>query len=185
MTRAAIVVGAVTAIFAGCGESTTATADAAIEIDANCGVVMEIGRCRVAESGADCTGVDGENAVFSPLAEDDTLPIVTGPQALTMFVFSVRATGIEPGNPASPSDADPIIDLQVYRTSYSVVARYRSRVGMVPDSADPSTFVASSLFAVIDTASPITDGQSLEVVGTLRDSMGSERCGRVSFQVEN
>jgi hypothetical protein len=174
------------AVCGGCGDDggpAELGPDAANSTDAGvCSEDLELGRCEVVGSGAACIGVVGEMTEFVSLSDGAPVPIVTGPQGAQMFVFAVRTTGIAAGDPDQPSDDDPLVDVIVRRTSYSVVARFRGRVGLAAEPDIDDAFVVSDLFVVIDAEAPVEGGQSLTARGTLRDSAGVERCGTLSFE---
>ncbi len=174
------------AVAPGCGDEADpgdSTPDAAISVDAGvCTQDLELGRCEVVGSGAACIGVAGEATEFVALSDGDPVPIVTGPQGAQMFVIAARTAGIAPGDPGQPSDANPLIDVTVRRTSYSVVARFRGRVGLGPDPELDGSFVVNDLFVVIDAEAPVEGGQNLTARATLRDSAGVERCGTATFE---
>ncbi len=167
-------------VFSGCGNGTGPTpisADAAGFADAGyCDQGIKLGRCQVEGTGANCTGFPEEVPLFVPLSDGDSVAIVTGPQGATMFVFAVQAAGINP--------TEPLIELNIFRTSYSVVARYRGRAEMSPDSNAGELFVVNDLFVVIDAEAPVQSGHSLTARANLRDEAGTERCGTLSFTVE-
>ncbi len=147
---------------------------------------LTVGRCEVADSGQDCTGASDEVEVFVPLSDGDEVAIVQGFQGATMLNFSVRTSGINPGDPDDiDSRLNPIVEVRVYRTSYSVVGRFRGRVAFVPHSADPTLLIGSDLFVLLESTVPVEVGQTLTAVITIRDSDGEERCGFVAFVVES
>ncbi len=143
-----------------------------------CDQSMEVGRCQIV-GGGECLGLPDEVTQFVPLTEGESLQVVTGQQGALMFVMAVRTAGIMPGNPEVPSNNDPIVEINVNRTEYSVVGRFRSRVAFTPDSGD--MFATSNLFVVLDADPPVEDGQSLTAQGLLRDAAGAERCGSIVF----
>jgi hypothetical protein len=162
------------------GDGAEASPDAATlqPPDGVCDQSMEVGRCQIV-GGGECFGLPDEVTQFVPLTEGETLQVVTGQQGALMFVMAVRTAGIMPGNPEVPSQNDPIVEINVNRTAYSVVGRFRSRVAFAPDSGD--MFATSNLFVVLDADPPVEDGQSLTAQGLLRDAAGAERCGSVIF----
>ena len=146
--------------------------------DGICDQSMEVGRCQVV-GGGQCFGLPDEVTEFVPFSEGEPLAVVTGVQGAQMFVMAVRTAGIMPGDPEQPSKNDPIVEINVNRTAYSVVGRFRARVAFSPDSGD--MFATSNLFVVLDAQPPVEDGQSLTAQGLLRDASGAERCGSVIF----
>ncbi len=165
------------------GAEGTDETDLCLVADQSAGV--EIGRCIVAGTGTDCTGATDEDEVFVPLEPGDTVRIVTGFQGARMFNFSVRAGGIASGAPDDPnSDTNPIVEVRVHRTSYSVVGRFRGRVVFRPDLDDPDMMTGSDLFVLLDSVVPVDEGQTLTAVASIRDADGDSWCGTLEFVVD-
>lgn len=142
---------------------------------------LELGRCQTS-AGADCTGASGEDVGFAPVGS--SMPLVVGPQGYTMLVFSVRATGITPGDSA---DRYPVVEFIILDESDGrrQVAVYRERKPFVEDATMPGAYLNGEQLWVV-TATRVSfdlDGHSLHAVATLRDQNDEYRCGTASFTV--
>jgi hypothetical protein len=162
---------------AGCEAPRPQTADARIvELEACSRNDLELGRC-VTDSGAPCTGAGNEIRAFEAMAPDDTLTAVVGPQGSQMFVLSARTTGIVPGDPADPTNADnPLMRIVVTSETNAEIARYLGRAGFADDG---SALVVTGLFVVVSDGTP--SGQPLIAHGTLTDAASHSRCGTLEF----
>jgi len=137
---------------------------------------LEIGRCQVPD-GTPCIGDPVEVRTFAPLAPGGDVALVTGPQGASMLVFSIRTTGVVPGNPADPVDpTNPLVELVVAQAGLEV-AVYRGRAGLADDGGGNLTAVG--LFVIAD-GSGLADA-SLIAHGHLTDAAGAERCGEIDF----
>lgn len=159
--------------------------------DAFCGSIgatgepLSIGRCEIGQTEQDCTGAPDESKTFVPLTDGDTMRIVQGFQGVTMLNFTVRAEEIDPGNPEDRfSDENPIVELKLFRTSYSVVGRFRERVAFQPDPEDYTAFIGADLFVLLGAEVPVRAGQTVTAVATVVDQAGQVRCGSVEFITE-
>jgi hypothetical protein len=169
----------ITALLGACAAngSTPAGPDAAIPTCAETSAT--IGRCRVAGTGADCTGVPGEAREFLPLEPGSELQGVVGPQGSEMFVLALRAGGIDPGDPDDPTSAtNPEVDITLVRQA-APMALYRGRPGFSPVAGEPDLYEVAGLFVVTD--GDDVDGELLHAVARIVDAGGAERCGTADF----
>ena len=144
-------------------------------------MAAEIGRCELAGSGADCTGIPTEERTFVPLSDGDDVRIVVGPQAASMFVLGLRTKDIYPGdvdNPADPDNPDVSITL---RSGQQMMAIYHGRPAFVPSVEDPGKFEQAAMFVVVDGNGSELVGLELTADVHLLDRDEQERCGQVKF----
>lgn len=138
---------------------------------APCGA-LDLGRCTLAGTAQDCTDQAGDHE-FTPLAPGDSVTMILGPQGSMMFVFAARTT-----------DIDPIaasLDIKIYDTASAVTARYRAHADFTPEPGTQATFIAPSLFVIIEGTALDLAGEALRAEGYLEDSAGQCRSGEASF----
>jgi hypothetical protein len=171
-------------VFAGCGDiaNPPPLADARPPPDAPDGNPTAIlGRCELADSGADCTGVPDELRVFVALADGDPVRIVTGPQGASMFVLALRTGGMYPGDPDDPVSPDnPEVDILVRHPDGRELARYRGRPVFAVDEISQS-LTAPGLFVVLEQRPDTLAGLLVAASATIHDRDGVFRWGEARF----
>lgn len=186
------------ACVAGCGAGATSPApDSGGRFDAGCCTeggadgglapgcgALELGRCLVDATGDDCSGRPDEAGRFVPMPPGTPFFVVVGPQGSSMIVLAARAAGIDPGDPDRPSNPENPETRIVLMDEAVELALYRGRSAYWPDPDAPDTYVNSGLFIVVDDIRERLFGRDLIALGTLRDSAGAERCGRLLLRAE-
>lgn len=136
-----------------------------------------LGHCVDADSGRECFGSDVMNPVFEELADGAELAMVTGPQGSQMFVFSVRARGIGPGDGVS----EPIstVSVDVFHADDHEAA-YEAQVTFRPDGG-ADTLLAQGLFVALQGDGFRFVGETMDVAAAVQDETGTRSCGELSF----
>lgn len=142
------------------------------DAEPTCSGVVELGRCEIAGSDADCSSV-AEDQVFVPLGDGEPMTMVLGPQGSMMFVFAARTTGIDP--------SAPMVEINVRDATNDTVARYRAHVDLVPDPNEPALLAVAGLFVVMDQKPQDLAGQTLTAEIEIEDRKGVLRCGSTRF----
>ena len=147
----------------------------------DCDGPLEVGRCIDARSGMPCTGFEGEEPTFEPLAEGTSLPFVRGPQGSSMFVLAARGRGFEPGDPEQPiGPRSPRLEARLFAPDGELVSLLRERAAFEEDPTSPGLYFDASMFLVVDGPCPTVPLLRARV--ELRDVEGRRMCGEASFQ---
>lgn len=151
----------------------------------DCAGDLEVGRCGVVGTLAECVGGAGEEHVFVPVLEGDVIRIITGFQGSRMLALAARTTDIDPGVlDAPPSDAQPLVDASVLASEVSVVGRYRTWVPFTYSPTEAESLEALELYVQLESANPVESGQALTALVTVVDNADTLRCGTVGFVAE-
>ncbi len=143
---------------------------------------LTIGRCEVAGTEEDCTGVPGESPVFIPLEERDDVNMVIGSQGSTMFVLAIQTRGVDAGDPDDPtSPSRPEVRVSLSHGESVHMAFYRSKPLFVPDEDDSMVASASGLFVIVEQHRNGLAGELVQANASITDNHGEYRCGTVAF----
>jgi hypothetical protein len=149
---------------------------------------LALGRCVLGDGASDCTGETGEAQRFAPLAEDDAMRIVRGPQGSFMLVLMLRTTGVDGGDPASPaSPNNPSVEVQLRSAlDGAIVSRFRGRVLFEPATGAANDQLESSnaIFVVVDGQEQRLVGETVVLEAVLQDRFGQRRRGIVRVRVD-
>lgn len=129
------------------------------------------------------TGIDA----YAPLEEGDPIDVYAGAQGGFHVFASVRATGIEPGDPVHFDDANPWLDFVVYLDGTPIDWSDPVRIGLLPveeDGAD-GAFERYGRSVVLDTVTvaPLEefDGTPIDVEVVLTGADGTACSERLSL----
>ena len=108
--------------------------------------------------------------VFAPVAEGAHVTAMIGPQGSPMLIFALRARGVLPGDPMTPSESDPEGRVVCTDAAGQVTAQGQNKRGLAPTS-QPDVFVLSNLWTPLYTGAP--SGQlMLRCTATITDASG-------------
>lgn len=135
---------------------------------------LELGHCIDGATGEPCLDFEAADRQFVPLTGGETVQPIVGPQGSDMFVFAVRAPGIDPGTDENP----PLVQL----TCYDGELEQGGYQAWPLFFADGDKMVAPQLYTVIFNAAGF-QGQTLRLVAEVVDPSDNRFCGEVSFVV--
>jgi hypothetical protein len=141
----------------------------------------QIGRCQLADTGGNCTGVPDEQRQFVALAGGDPVAMVTGIQGAKMFVLAMRTSAIMPGNPADPtSPENPDVSITLVDGA-DPIAFYHGTPVFSAVPAVPDLYEVAGLFVVLNGTGEELLGRLLQATAELQDMNGELRCGSIEF----
>ena len=156
------------------GEQADAGANDPDAQGSGCTMPLEMGHCIDGATGGPCLDFEATNRQFMALQGGETVQPIVGPQGADMFVFAVRAAGVNPGTDKNP----PMVSLTAY---YGEEDRggFLSWPIFHPDAG---MHVAPQLYTVVfDTASLI--GETMRITGAVTDPSGTQFCGETTIVV--
>lgn len=172
-----------------CGNSGASGADARVDADPNQPDAdipnctedsLEIGRCEVMPDGEACTG-PLDDAVFVSVPEDGDVRVVLGPQGANMMVFSLRTSGLDPGDLDNPASRDrPDVSLFLFRDEQESMGFYTGRPSFTDNGNAMENQDALGVFLIIER--PVARGELFRVVAEVEDQNGEYRCGNLRFK---
>lgn len=141
-----------------------------------------LGRCELAVSGDECTGVPDEERVFVALEEGDPVNIVVGPQSASMFVLGLQTTGMHPGDPNDPASQDnPDVAIDLRDDTGETLALYHGRPAFKQNADEPTLLEAAGLFVIVDGSGSKLVGDKLTALAEVHDRDGVTKCSKVTF----